>query len=128
MVSGSLLYQLTGQIDAGIVEVGKHRINLARRNFKSWLEQEKLTYHSPHKFRHGNIHYGLEHSENIADFKAVSLNAMHSSMEITDAFYSVLQDDEVKNRISGLNKNSKSQDKRDVIKVLEDLLSSMKGG
>ena len=122
------LSNVTGQIDAGIVEVGKHRINLARRNFKSWLEQEKLTYHSPHKFRHGNIHYGLEHSENIADFKAVSLNAMHSSMEITDAFYSVLQDDEVKNRISGLNKNSKSQDKRDVIKVLEDLLSSMKGG
>lgn len=120
------LSNATGLIDAGAVEVGEHRHSIARKNFKTWLDQEKLTYHSPHKFRHGHIHYGLERSENIADFKAVSMNAMHANMEITDTFYSVLQDDEVKNRISGLNKSGKSHDRGEVIKVLEELLSSMK--
>ncbi|RJP48342.1 MAG: hypothetical protein C4586_09350 [Anaerolineaceae bacterium] len=121
------LSSVTGLIDAGIVEVGEHRHAIARRNFKEWLAQENLPYHSPHKFRHGHIHYGLERAENIADFKAISMNAMHVNMEITDTFYSVLQDEEVKNRISGLNKSGKSRDRGEVIKVLEDLLSSIKG-
>lgn len=82
--------------------IGKHRVNLARRSFKKWLDRVGLPYHSPHKFRHGHIHYGLLRSKNVADFKAVSMNVMHSTIEITDQFYSVLQDDEVKNRISAL--------------------------
>lgn len=65
-----------------------------------------LPYHSPHKFRHGHIHFGLNHTESVADFKAVSLNAMHSSMEITDQFYSVLNDSEVKDRIGALGKKN----------------------
>lgn len=95
----------TGLIDPSVIEVGEHRINLARRSFKQWLEQQGFPYHSPHKFRHGHIHYGLTHSQNISDYKAVSMNAMHSTMEITDQFYSVLRDDEVKNRIGALNRN-----------------------
>jgi site-specific recombinase XerD len=118
----------TGRIDLGAVEVGEHRHSKARKDFRLWLAQEKLPYHSPHKFRHGHIHYGLERAENIADFKAVSMNAMHSNMEITDTFYSVLQDDEIKNRIGKLNKGAKSHDRGEVIKVLEDLLSSIKSG
>jgi len=98
----------TGQIDASVIEVGEHRTNLARRNFKQWFEQNHLTYHSPHKFRHGNIHFGLANSQSVSDYKAVSMNAMHSSMEITDQFYSILQDDELKNKIGGLNKNNRS--------------------
>lgn len=115
----------TGRIDLGAVEVGEHRHSKARKDFKLWLAQEKLTYHSPHKFRHGHIHYGLEHSETIADFKAVSMNAMHANMEITDTFYSVLQDDEIKNRISGLNKNGKTKDKKDLKKLLREILSQL---
>lgn len=118
----------TGLINPAVVEVGEHRHAKARQNFKEWLKQENLPYHSPHKFRHGHVHYGLDHSENIADFKAVSMNAMHANMEITDTFYSVLRDDEVKNRISNLSKKSKPTDREDVIKILENLLSSMKKG
>lgn len=99
----------TGEIDPSVSEVGEHRINLARRNFKLWLEQEKLPYHSPHKFRHGHIHFGLSHSQNISQYKAVSMNAMHANMEITDQFYSVLQDDELKNKIGALNSRSKNK-------------------
>jgi site-specific recombinase XerD len=122
------LSSVTGLIDAGIVEVGEHRHAIARRNFREWLSHAGLPYYSPHKFRHGHIHYGLERAENVADFKAVSMNAMHVNMEVTDTFYSVLQDEEIKNRISGLNKNGKPHDREEVIKVLEDLLSSIKGG
>lgn len=88
----------TGEIV--LQDAGEHRKNLARRNFRDWLSSVGLPYHSPHKFRHGHIHYGLKRSKNIADFKAVSMNVMHSTIDITDQFYSVLQDDEVKNRIS----------------------------
>ncbi|KXK15317.1 MAG: tyrosine recombinase XerD [Chloroflexi bacterium OLB14] len=88
----------TGLINSASVEAGEHRHAIARRNFKQWLKQQKLPYHSPHKFRHGHIHYGLDNSENIADYKAVSMNVMHSNMEVTDTFYSVLQDDEIKKK------------------------------
>ena len=115
-----------GQINPNVLEIGGNRISLARRNFKAWLEQEGLPYHTPHKFRHGHIHYGLARSKDIADFKAVSMNAMHSSMEITDQFYSVLHDEDVKNRISSLNKGNKPNDKQEIIKILEDLLSDIK--
>ncbi|MCB9112304.1 MAG: tyrosine-type recombinase/integrase [Anaerolineales bacterium] len=116
----------TSLIDPNALEVGEYRDAKARKNFKEWMAQENLPYHSPHKFRHGHVHYGLEHAESIADFKAISTNVMHSNMEITDTFYSVLRDDEVKNRIGNLNKKGKSSDKAEAIKVLENLLSELR--
>jgi hypothetical protein len=74
------------------------------------IEIEGITYHSPHKFRHGHIQYGLAHSESIADYKAVSMNVMYSSMEITDQFYSNLNDGEIQSRISGLKKKDQPSD------------------
>jgi len=94
----------TGKIDPNIVSIGEHRSTLARRNIKDFIDSKGLPYHSPHKFRHGHIQYGLTHSESIADYKAVSMNVMHSSMEITDEFYSNLKDGEIQSRISGLKK------------------------
>jgi hypothetical protein len=57
----------------------------------------------------------------FVDFKAVSLNAMHSSVEITDQFYSVLNDSEVKNRIGVLGKKSGAdiENEQDTIKLFE---------
>ncbi len=117
----------TGQIDPKIIEAGEHRMTIARRNFKEWLDRENLPYHSPHKFRHGHIHYGLTYAKDIADFKAISMNAMHSSMEITDQFYSILHSEDVKNRISSFNKIGKTDSKQETIKLLEDLLTNIKG-
>lgn len=116
----------TGKIDPALVEVGEHRRNLARRNFKQWLQREGLSYYSPHKFRHGHIHYGLLRSKNIADFKAVSLNAMHSNIKITDQFYSVLDSDEVQDRINSLNKKNTSNNQEEFVRLLEGLLSQIK--
>ncbi|MBN8581926.1 MAG: site-specific integrase [Anaerolineae bacterium] len=116
-----------GTIDQNAFEIGKHRFNLARRDFKAWLEHEKLPYHSPHKFRHGHIHYGLAHAKTAADVKAVSLNVMHGDTQTTDVFYSSFKGDELKNRITSLNKGNKSEDNQDIISALEDMLKRLKG-
>ncbi len=116
-----------GTIDKNAFEIGKHRFNLARRDFKAWLEHENLPYHSPHKFRHGHIHYGLAHAKTAADMKAVSLNVMHTDIQTTDIFYSSFKGDELKNRISSLNKSDNMEDNQDIIKVLEDALKKLKG-
>jgi integrase len=118
---------ITGEIDLNVVEVGKHRLNLARRDFEKWLQQEGLPYHSPHKFRHGHVHYGLALSKNVADYKAVSMNVMHASMDITDKVYSVLQNDDVKSRISALNKSGKPKNKQELVNLLLDVISSLEG-
>lgn len=101
----ALLSPETGQIDVNGTSVGENRSTLARRSLKEFFASANLQYHSPHKFRHGHIQYGTAHSKTIADFKAVSMNVMHSSMEITDEFYSNLNDGELENRISSLNKH-----------------------
>lgn len=89
----------TGKIDPTITNVGVHRETLFRKNLVAWLKRNNLKYHSPHKFRHGHVQYGLAHSKDHADYKAVSLNVMHSSIQITDQFYSNITDEEVKRRI-----------------------------
>ncbi len=92
----------SGEIDATITEVGLARSNLFRKNLKEWLEKNDLTYHSPHKFRHGHVHYGQAHSKTQEDYKAVSQNVMHSSTGITDQFYSNMDDDMKKSRIDSM--------------------------
>lgn len=92
----------TGEIDSGCFEVGSNRHNLARKNLKAWMEKNGLPYKSPHKFRHGHIHFGMENAKELDQFKAVSMNVMHSSMRITEEIYSRLHDDTVKRNIDAL--------------------------
>jgi integrase len=106
----ALLSPETGELDLNISSVGEHRSNLARRNIKEFLENSKLPYHSPHKFRHGHIQFGAAHAKTVADFKAVSMNVMHASMEITDEFYSNLNDGEIENRISSISKQGQLEE------------------
>lgn len=120
------LSSTTGEIDPSIKSIGEHRITLARKNFKAWLEQEDLPYHSPHKFRHGHIQYGNALATNISQWKAVSQNAMHTSMKITDATYSNLQDKQVKSIISGLNKSENpTNDTQAKIQEIKRLLAEL---
>lgn len=94
----------TGEIDTNCHEIGQYRVSIARKNLRAWLDKVGLPYHSPHKFRHGFVHYAMAHAQTIEDYKAISLNVMHSSMEITDQFYSVLNDNQVYERVSKLGK------------------------
>ncbi len=115
----------TGQIDKKVVSIGEHRSILATRNIKQWLQAVGLPYHSPHKFRHGHIHYGRDRAVTLADFKAISQNVMHSSMKITDEVYSVLDDVGVAEKIKALGTGNKKGVNQDVIKALKELISNM---
>jgi site-specific recombinase XerD len=110
----ALLSPETGQIDLNVTSVGENRSTLARRCIKAFFDNIGLPYHSPHKFRHGHIQYGAAHSKTVADFKAVSMNVMHASMEITDEFYSNMNDGELENRISSLKEREKNLEDDDV--------------
>lgn len=92
----------TGEIDTSCKEIGLARSNLFRKNLKTWIEKVGLTYHSPHKFRHGHVHYGQAHSKTQEDYKAVSQNVMHASTGTTDQFYSNMDDDIKKSRIDSM--------------------------
>lgn len=86
-----------------------------------------MPYHSPNKFRHGHVHYAMTHAKTIEDYKAISLNVMHSSMEITDQFYSVLNESQVKERINLLGKinNNPIDFSQEEIRKLKLLLSQI---
>ena len=80
---------------------------MATRSLKTWLTNSGQDYHSPHKFRHGHIHYGLERCKTQADFKAISENVLHESTSTTDQYYSNHGDQELKNRIDQIGGNNK---------------------
>ena len=117
----------TFEIDPNCRIIGDHREDLARKNLKEWLERVGLPYHSPHKFRHGHIQYGMAHAKTVADFKAVSMNVLHSSMDITDGVYSQFGDEEIRNRINGLNLNqiNQSQNQVDTFTLFKEFLAWM---
>jgi hypothetical protein len=70
------------------------------------------------------FHYSLEHAKNIADFKAVSLNAMYFSMEITDESYSNLNDGEIQHRIDSLGKEKAPSN--DALALIKEFIEWMK--
>jgi integrase len=80
----SRLGQITGELDQDNSFFGANRYHGARKDLRDWLEKINLTYHSPHKFRHGFAVYGIKNAIDIAGLKAVSQNLMHSSITITN--------------------------------------------
>ena len=121
----ALLDPKTGEIDPTKLIAGESRKNIFTKNLKKWLEKVDLPYHSPHKFRHGFTHYGLEHALTIEDYKAISMNLMHSSMEITDQYYSNLNDTTIKARIESLGKklDSDSENKNELFMEFQEFMT-----
>jgi len=100
------LSPVTGEFDLSINvdNVGENRGRIVTRNLEAWLSQVDLPYHSPHKFRHGHAIYGKKNARTIGDFKAISRNLMHSSLQTTDRIYGLFSKDDIKERIHGLSK------------------------
>jgi integrase len=94
----------TQELDPKRKEIGEHREAIARRNLQAYLSKIGMLYYSPHKFRHAHIHYGLERSKTMADYKAVGMNVMHASMDTIDEVYGRLDNDEIKTRIQNMDK------------------------
>lgn len=91
---------------------------------KAWLKNINLSYHYPHKFRHRHLQYSLAQAKSIADYKAISLNVLHSSMEITNQTYSNINDGEVQNRISSLGKDNQSdRDNQEIIDLFKEFVT-----
>jgi len=55
-----------------------------------------LSYHSPHKFRHGHAVYALKKAKDVQTLKAVSQNLMHSKLAITDGVYGILSEVDIR--------------------------------
>jgi integrase len=92
-------------------EPGKNRLTALEKRLKLLFLLVDLQYKSPHKFRHGHAVYGLLHAQTMADYKAVSMNLMHDSIEITDSTYAPMLSSDVQERIVGLSKkNDSTQD------------------
>lgn len=85
-------------------EVGKSRSDRARKDAYKWMRKNNLTVYSPHKFRHGHAVFMLKRSDTVGELKAVSQNMMHSSLHVTDSIYSVLGDEDIKEKIINLSK------------------------
>jgi integrase len=90
-------------------EPGKNRLNALEKRLKSLFLLVDLQYKSPHKFRHGHAVYGLMHAQTMADYKAVSMNLMHDSIEITDSTYAPMLSSDVQERILGLSNRQTHQ-------------------
>lgn len=116
---------VTGKLIPGAAQIGEHRQDLARKNLAAWLAKVGMPYRSPHKFRHGHIHYAMKRARDIADYKAISMNVMHSSMGITDKIYSRMRDEDIHERISSLG-SGKGRDAgpdEEVAELIRDFLA-----
>ena len=105
--------------------VGQYRHVRLRRDLHGWCERQGLTYHSPHEFRHGHARYSLQQADAVADLKAISQNLMHANFSVTDSNYSILDNDDVKERISNSVKSLKKEE--DIRAMLEALMTKVDG-
>lgn len=109
-------------------EPGKCRLNGLEKRLKLLFNLAKLEFKSPHKFRHGHAVYGLLHAKTMADYKAVSMNLMHDSIEITDSTYAPMLSSDVQERITRLSGKTESMPEKDkplVDQEIETYLNSL---
>ncbi len=65
----------------------------------------QLPYMYLHQFRRGHALYGLKQASTMAEYKAASMNLMHSNIGTTDGIYAVLSTGDVKELIGRLGQN-----------------------
>jgi hypothetical protein len=92
------------------VQAGGHRASIGTRDLRKWLSRVGLSYHSPHKFRHGHAVYALKMAKDVSALKAVSQNLMHENLTITEGVYGILSDNEVRKQIIALSNKISSGD------------------
>lgn len=119
----------TGEFDLNISKAGKHRDQRARKDLRGWLDIVGLPYRSPHTFRHGHAVYAIKRAETIADLKAISQNLMHDNLKTTDGIYGILSNDDVRNKIAKLGKETEvttNTGRNEMIELLEQVLGQLR--
>lgn len=88
-----------------------------------------MTYHSPHKFRHGHAVYAMKMAKDVSALKAVSQNLMHENLSITDGVYGVLSETDVRQQIATLgNGVANSKDVQELRSLVRRLLVKLDRG
>jgi integrase len=82
---------------------GVHRSKILNRRLKRLSEKIGYPYQSAQKFRRGHAHYGLTQSKTLEQYKNVSLNLGHSSITITDQYYSKFNSHDRMSQIASLS-------------------------
>ena len=100
---------------------GKNRGQALNRRLRLLFKQAGLPYKSAHKFRHGNAVYGLLHARTVADYKAVSINLMHSDLQITDGIYVSMLSNDVRRRIANLTSQPINQHDDELLAMISQL-------
>ena len=102
---------IQNQIIAQKVEdTSQHRGQSLRRALRVLFQMAGLPNMHPHLFRHGHALYGLKNAKTMAEYKAVSMNLMHSNIGITDGIYAMLPSEDVKETIRQLGQNADKAD------------------
>lgn len=89
-----------------------------------------LSFHLPHKFRHGNAVYSIKLAKKIAALKAVSQNQMHSNLTITDGINGIFSEKEVRQEIISLGQMRTFEKESDIdllINLAEIILEKNSG-
>lgn len=118
----------TGELDPQILKVGENRYQRPSKDLRQWLKKVDLTYHSPHKFRHGHAVYALKNSKDILALKAVSQNLMHSNISITDGVYGILSRIDVREQITNIGEKEDMKVIRNnevLVTLIEQLLQKL---
>lgn len=106
-------------------EPGMYRACRVREHLQRLCVLAGVHYLSPHKLRHGHAVYALKQAQTVADYKAVSQNLMHSSLQTTDQIYAVLSSNDVGERIERLGNQVRGDP--EVTRLLAQLLSKLQG-
>jgi len=99
---------------------------VSARHADESLRSGGLTYHSPHKVRHGHVVYALKMAKDVSALKAVSQNLMHENLSITDGVYGVLSETDVRQQIATLgNGVANSEDVQELRSLVSRLLARL---
>ena len=117
-----------GEQRLSLDEPGETRSHALEKRLKLLFSLVGIPFKSPHKFRHGHAVFGLLHAQTMADYKAVSMNLMHDSIEITDSTYAPMLSSDVQMRIANLSGKTQSVPGHEISLEggeLEDYLNSL---
>lgn len=83
-------------------QAASNRVQSFANTLRELCQRAEVRYRRPHDLRHGHASYALTLCADVADYKAVSTNMMHSNITVTDHVYASLGAAETKRRIEGL--------------------------
>ncbi len=109
----------------GNTYAGKDRRSAVAKGIRRLCQYADITYHSPHKLRHGHVVYAMQRAKTIAGFKAISQNVMHACLATTDGIYGALPENDLKARIAALTQTEQSASQATLETLVDDIIKRL---